>query len=350
MSTAPPADIPRIIHHIWLGSALPKRLARVVASWRVAHPGWAHVLWDDAAVRGLPWYNAAAVASAGNWGQVSDVMRYEILAATGGVYVDVDMQAVRPLDALVRAANGAAILGVSNTAAFELNNAVLAAPPGHALLLDLIARIHAAAAARPVPLRDGGSDGGGGGGFMDTIATTGPGAVTRAAFAALDRGACTLWAGGAVCDSHAPSPFSPPAALDVARWETAAGALRRAVSAVTRAPADFPPLLPAPLPNDLMLAPARLFYPLPNTAAAALSPTALACSDADWDELMARAAAARSPPATADPLDALLGPDVMRWTHTPAAPHASRPQEPSCLAVHYWARTWQRAAAQRPVP
>ena len=40
--------IPRIIHHIWLGSALPERFAFLRQTWIDRHPvegGWTHMLW-----------------------------------------------------------------------------------------------------------------------------------------------------------------------------------------------------------------------------------------------------------------------------------------------------------------
>jgi hypothetical protein len=45
--------IPKLVHHIWLGSPLPARAAVLRATWRRHHPpanGWRHLLWDDAAV------------------------------------------------------------------------------------------------------------------------------------------------------------------------------------------------------------------------------------------------------------------------------------------------------------
>jgi len=259
---------------------------------------------------------------------VSDLLRYEILAAVGGVYVDVDMQAVRPLDALLHAAGGAAVLGVSNTAAFELNNAVLAAPPRHALLLDLVGTTGVGTAG------DGGSS------FMDTIATTGPGAVTRAVFHGLDAGVYSLWRAAA---PPPPSHISVPV-LDTARWDAAVAAIRRHVYD-THSDAT-PATVHTGTRGEGRLAPPRLLYPLPNTAAAAVAPAALSCTDAEWEAIAAATTAATSssdPTATAAALDAMLGPSVMAYTHGPPPSGA-----PVSLAVHFWARTWQRPAAQRP--
>lgn len=45
--------IPKIVHHIWLGSPLPARAAAMRATWEKHHSqsnGWRFILWDDAAV------------------------------------------------------------------------------------------------------------------------------------------------------------------------------------------------------------------------------------------------------------------------------------------------------------
>ena len=52
------------------------------------------VLWTDEQVAGLTLFNQAAFDAAPNFGEKSDILRYELLYAFGGVYVDVDLQCV----------------------------------------------------------------------------------------------------------------------------------------------------------------------------------------------------------------------------------------------------------------
>ena len=164
--------VPRIVHHIWLGSPLPPRLRRLVDTWRAHHPTWAHTLWTDAEVARLPpLANASAYEAARNYGGRADVLRLEILAAVGGVYVDVDTQCVGALECALGGTTFA--VGVSHTRVFELNNAVLAATAAHPLTLGLIAAVHRGAAAAVA--RDGSDDTAS---PMHTIASTGPGLVT----------------------------------------------------------------------------------------------------------------------------------------------------------------------------
>lgn len=91
--------IPFIIHHIWLGSPLPDPLARLRESWlsRHAHNSSGHAgpsqeresggdgcgewevrLWTDADVEAFGLENKEAYDGAGNFGQKSDIFRYEV--------------------------------------------------------------------------------------------------------------------------------------------------------------------------------------------------------------------------------------------------------------------------------
>lgn len=61
------------------------------------------VLWTDDSVAALVPFlrNRMAFERAPNFGEKADVLRYELLYAFGGVYVDVDMQCVGTFERLV---------------------------------------------------------------------------------------------------------------------------------------------------------------------------------------------------------------------------------------------------------
>jgi len=122
--------IPRLLHQIWLG---PKDVpfGEFTASLRRLHPTWEYRLWRDADVEAFGLANVEAYRRASNYGEKSDILRYEILHRLGGVYVDVDVEPLRPFDAILRC--GVAV-GFSNVGAVEVNNAVIAARPGHDIL------------------------------------------------------------------------------------------------------------------------------------------------------------------------------------------------------------------------
>lgn len=70
--------IPRTIHHIWLGSSLPEACARLRESWLSRHEGWTARLWRDADVEAFGLENQEAYDAAGNFGEKSDILRYEV--------------------------------------------------------------------------------------------------------------------------------------------------------------------------------------------------------------------------------------------------------------------------------
>ena len=118
--------IPRIIHSIWIGDdPLSDEHARFGETWRELHPEWEYKLWTEQDVPAVP-----AADRARNLAERADVLRYEILRRHGGVYVDVDVECLRPLDEL--------LTGVEVFAAYEvpgrLCNAVMGGVAHHPAL------------------------------------------------------------------------------------------------------------------------------------------------------------------------------------------------------------------------
>jgi hypothetical protein len=96
----PSPTIPKVIHQIWLGSPLPRKLARYAATWRKHHPDWEVKLWTDQEVADFDFSSRELYESSTCWGQKSDLLRIEILNRFGGVYVDLDYECYQPVDDL----------------------------------------------------------------------------------------------------------------------------------------------------------------------------------------------------------------------------------------------------------
>lgn len=94
--------IPRIIHFVWLGSPLPEKTKKFVKTWEELHPDWTIRIWLDEDVPAFGLKNQAAFDRATNFGEKSDIFRYEILYRFGGVYVDTDFECIKPFDVLHR--------------------------------------------------------------------------------------------------------------------------------------------------------------------------------------------------------------------------------------------------------
>ena len=92
--------IPKIIHHIWLGSPLPPKYIKYIKSWKRHHPDWTVKLWLEKDVFSFPFITGHKINQAKNQGQRSDIFRYEILYRYGGLYVDTDFLCLKPHDIL----------------------------------------------------------------------------------------------------------------------------------------------------------------------------------------------------------------------------------------------------------
>jgi len=87
--------IPKIVHQIWLGGAVPEIYRSWMSSW-LALEGWEYKLWTDADLKNISLYNQDLFDMTKNIGEKSDILRLEILFQYGGVYVDTDFECLRP--------------------------------------------------------------------------------------------------------------------------------------------------------------------------------------------------------------------------------------------------------------
>ena len=121
--------IPKIIHYCWFGGKeKPRLMQKCVASWRRFAPDFQLIEWNEGNfdVDAAP-FTRDAYAD-GNYAFVSDYARAKALQAMGGVYLDTDMELLRPLDEF---------LGWKLFAGFEPGDfvacGIIGSVPGHAL-------------------------------------------------------------------------------------------------------------------------------------------------------------------------------------------------------------------------
>lgn len=94
--------IPAVIHYCWFGGRpIPRRLRSCIASWRRLMPNARIVQWDESNydVKAVPY--VAAAYRAGKWAFVSDYARLDVVFREGGIYLDVDVELLKPLDPLL---------------------------------------------------------------------------------------------------------------------------------------------------------------------------------------------------------------------------------------------------------
>jgi mannosyltransferase OCH1-like enzyme len=97
--------IPRAIHQIWMQGKLsiPSKYKNSKQSWHVLHPAYTITVWDEhdleKLVHGSYWEEL--IAKCTTLIQRADIYRCAILERVGGVYVDMDMYALKSLEPLL---------------------------------------------------------------------------------------------------------------------------------------------------------------------------------------------------------------------------------------------------------
>lgn len=104
--------IPKIIHQIWFQGkeTIPLHLIEYQNSWKTLNPNYKYMFWDDNSINqfiqniNLDWiketYNNFSLLI-----QKIDFAKYVILYFMGGIYIDMDMKCIKPLDTLLELPN-----------------------------------------------------------------------------------------------------------------------------------------------------------------------------------------------------------------------------------------------------
>lgn len=130
-------QIPKIFHQIWLGGqVMPECFLNYRASWLRHHPDWDHRLWTE---KDLPPSKFPQLLQRScHLSQRSNIHRYELLLAFGGVYVDTDFEACENIEPLIEDCD--AFVGETRKVFGDpvYNPAIMGCVPGHPLLAELV--------------------------------------------------------------------------------------------------------------------------------------------------------------------------------------------------------------------
>ncbi|KAK2180815.1 hypothetical protein NP493_425g04018 [Ridgeia piscesae] len=142
--------IPRIIHQTWAEGTIPSQFTPWVRSWMAQNPSWEYWFWTDADIHcfmqhHFPAYLGLYDSYHHNINR-ADIMRYFVLYTHGGLYADLDMECVRPMDAVVlphtcvlTEENHAHTYVVQHRASpANVINCLMGCRPGHPYFLDVI--------------------------------------------------------------------------------------------------------------------------------------------------------------------------------------------------------------------
>ncbi len=125
------------IHYCWFGGAKPDVVKRNVEEWAQLNPEFEICEWNEDNVDVSDYEFAQRAMHHKKWGFYADIVRLQKLVEEGGVYMDADVELVRPLAFLTEEdAWNKLQLGYMYDCA--LGTAVLYAPPAHPYLMDIL--------------------------------------------------------------------------------------------------------------------------------------------------------------------------------------------------------------------
>ena len=94
--------IPKIIHYCWLsGEPFSELVQRCIQSWKEKLPDYEFMLWDTDKfdIHSVSWVEQACAEK--KWAFAADYIRLYALYTYGGIYLDCDVEVVKPFDDLL---------------------------------------------------------------------------------------------------------------------------------------------------------------------------------------------------------------------------------------------------------
>ena len=95
--------IPKIIHYCWVGgNPLPELAQKCIASWKRFCPDYEIKEWNEKNYDFTKNRYMADAYKEKKWGFVPDYARFDIIYTYGGIYLDTDVEVIKPLDDLLQ--------------------------------------------------------------------------------------------------------------------------------------------------------------------------------------------------------------------------------------------------------
>lgn len=128
--------IPKIIHNAWFGRGKKAdHFKRCMDTWHVIHPDWQYMETNedtlDPLLASTPYIKG--VLERGEFVKATELGRIAALYAYGGIYLDADVEVIKPLDGLL---DNEAFIGREDDK--HVNGAVMGSQPGNGFLHHLV--------------------------------------------------------------------------------------------------------------------------------------------------------------------------------------------------------------------
>lgn len=94
--------IPKIIHYCWFGeNDMPDDVLKCIDSWKKFAPDFELKLWNESNYDLSKYEYVKEAFDAGKWAFVTDVVRLDVVHEFGGIYLDTDVELIKPIDHLL---------------------------------------------------------------------------------------------------------------------------------------------------------------------------------------------------------------------------------------------------------
>ncbi len=135
--------IPKIIHYCWFGNKkIPKEFQTYIDGWKQLCPDYEIKKWTEENFPYKKSVYAAQAYRAKKWAYVTDYARFRILYEYGGIYLDTDVELIKPLDSLLESCEAENIQGFMGIERPETGDVapglICAAEPKNQLIKELL--------------------------------------------------------------------------------------------------------------------------------------------------------------------------------------------------------------------
>lgn len=135
------ANIPKKLHCIWFGNGkMNETMEKCLKSWSDILPDYEIKYWNEnnVDIDCCPYVRNSY--DEGHWSFVSDYFRFRILAEEGGIYLDSDVEVVKPLDIFLKNKGFATFR--NNRGIFGVSAAVLGCIPNYKPFQEIVDVYH----------------------------------------------------------------------------------------------------------------------------------------------------------------------------------------------------------------
>lgn len=95
--------IPKVLHYCWFGpKPKPASLTRLLETWRKHNPDYEIKEWTERNFNYDAYLYSREAYRMGCYAHVSDVCRIHVLYFHGGIYLDTDVEVIKPFDSLLK--------------------------------------------------------------------------------------------------------------------------------------------------------------------------------------------------------------------------------------------------------